>query len=74
MSKIIGSTKHLLKTILSKLSGIFIDLKHPSLRIYPGIAGQGLNCPVLHTDKPMTYFVDTNGRLMSVLVLVLLTL
>ena len=26
--------------ILSKLSDIFIDLKHPELRIYPGIAGK----------------------------------
>ena len=38
----IGSTKRLLKTILLKLSDIFIDLKHPQPRIYPGIAGQGL--------------------------------
>ena len=28
-NSIIGSTKHLLKTILSKLGDILVDLKHP---------------------------------------------
>ena len=41
--------RHLLETILSKLSDIFIDLKHSQPRIYPGIAGQGLiTCDIFY--------------------------